>query len=71
MLPCQSAAENCVVVAEGEMGHDGVFKVYALGFPSCETRSQLPATAQVWVAVLQLLLQWCPMTSRLLALQTD
>eukprot|EP00877_Chromochloris_zofingiensis_P012640 jgi/Chrzof1/762/Cz01g27210.t1 len=38
--------ENCVVVAEGEMGHDGVFKVYALGFPSCETRSQLPATAQ-------------------------
>lgn len=33
-------------MAEGEMGHDGVFKVVALGFPQCETRSELPATAQ-------------------------
>ncbi len=42
-----ACTENCVVVAEGEVGHDGVFKVAALGFPGCETRSELPATAQV------------------------
>jgi len=40
-------AENCVVVAEGVMGLDGVFRVSVLAFPSCETRAQLPATAQV------------------------
>lgn len=39
-------AENCIVIAEGEMGHDGVFRVVALGFPQCENRSELPATAQ-------------------------
>lgn len=38
--------ENCVVVAEGEMGLDGVFRVGVLAFPSCESRAQLPATAQ-------------------------
>lgn len=38
--------ENCVVVAEGVMGLDGVFRVSVLAFPSCETRAQLPATAQ-------------------------
>eukprot|EP00878_Enallax_costatus_P001045 GHUV01001180.1.p1 GENE.GHUV01001180.1~~GHUV01001180.1.p1 ORF type:complete len:395 (+),score=91.74 GHUV01001180.1:179-1186(+) len=38
--------ENCIVVAEGEIGLDGVFRVNALGFPSCESRAELPATAQ-------------------------
>jgi DNA polymerase epsilon subunit 2 len=38
--------ENCVVVAEGEMGADGRFHAAAAGFPSCEPRSALPATAQ-------------------------
>ncbi|KAF6263998.1 DNA polymerase epsilon, subunit B [Scenedesmus sp. NREL 46B-D3] len=38
--------ENCVVVAQGEMGHDGVFRVLELGFPGCEKRSELPATAK-------------------------
>lgn len=28
------------------MGHDGVFRAVALGFPQCENRSELPATAQ-------------------------
>eukprot|EP00775_Hariotina_reticulata_P005085 gene5085-5326_t len=28
------------------MGHDGTFKVAALGFPSCERREELPAVAQ-------------------------
>jgi hypothetical protein len=39
--------ENCIVIAEGEVGHDGTFKVAALGFPSCERREELPAVAQV------------------------
>jgi hypothetical protein len=38
--------ENCVVVAEGEMGVDGAFHAAAAGFPSCEPRASLPATAQ-------------------------
>jgi hypothetical protein len=42
-------AENAVIVAEGEMGHDGVFRAYAVGFPPCESRSELPPTAQVCV----------------------
>jgi hypothetical protein len=46
-----AAAENCVVVAEGEMGLDGVFRVSVLAFPSCESRAQLPATAQVSTAL--------------------
>jgi hypothetical protein len=29
------------------MGLDGVFRVAVLAFPSCESRAQLPATAQV------------------------
>ncbi|KAI8470951.1 MAG: DNA polymerase alpha/epsilon subunit B-domain-containing protein [Monoraphidium minutum] len=37
--------ENCVVVAEGAMGRDGVFHATAVGFPSCEPRGALPATA--------------------------
>lgn len=40
------AAENCIVVAEGEIGHNGIFRVIALGFPTCESREELPATAQ-------------------------
>ncbi|KAF8057260.1 DPB2 [Scenedesmus sp. PABB004] len=38
--------EGCVVVAEGEVGHDGVFVVRALGSPTCEPRAALPSTAQ-------------------------
>jgi hypothetical protein len=45
--PLLHLAENCVVVAQGEMGHDGVFRVQELGFPGCEKRSELPATAKV------------------------
>ena len=37
--------ENCVVVAEGAMRRDGVFHAAAVGFPPCEPRSALPATA--------------------------
>lgn len=40
-------AENAVIVAEGEMGHDGVFTAFAVGFPPCESRAQLPPIAQV------------------------
>jgi hypothetical protein len=42
-----SLAENVVVVAQGEMGHDGIFRASRVGFPSCETREELPATAKV------------------------
>lgn len=45
--PFLGFAENCVVMAEGELGHDGRFAVSALGFPTCEPREALPATAQV------------------------
>lgn len=38
--------ENCVVVAEGELGHNGVFKVHALGFPPVEARAKSLAVAK-------------------------
>ncbi|GFR42612.1 hypothetical protein Agub_g3543, partial [Astrephomene gubernaculifera] len=38
--------ENCVVIAEGSLGHDGFFHARALGLPPCEPRSQLPLAAQ-------------------------
>ncbi|KAK9827395.1 hypothetical protein WJX81_006181 [Elliptochloris bilobata] len=38
--------ENCVVVAEGELGHNGVFKVHALGFPPVEARAKSQAAAK-------------------------
>ncbi|KAG2440412.1 hypothetical protein HYH02_010300 [Chlamydomonas schloesseri] len=38
--------ENCVVIAEGALGHDGAFHVRALGLPPCEPRSALPLAAQ-------------------------
>lgn len=42
------AAENCIVVAEGVLQHNGVFKVRALGFPPVEfqAESQLAAKAR-------------------------
>lgn len=43
--PSFPPAENCVVVAEGVMGRDGVFHAAAVGFPSCEPRGALPVTA--------------------------
>ena len=39
-------SENCVVVAEGELGHNGVFKVHALGFPPVEARAKSLAAAK-------------------------
>ncbi|KAG2446253.1 hypothetical protein HXX76_000845 [Chlamydomonas incerta] len=38
--------ENCVVIAEGALGHDGAFHVRALGLPPCEPRASLPLAAQ-------------------------
>ncbi|GLC72461.1 hypothetical protein PLESTF_001250200 [Pleodorina starrii] len=38
--------ENCVVIAEGWLGHDGAFHVKALGLPPAEPRSALPLAAQ-------------------------
>ncbi|GLI68639.1 hypothetical protein VaNZ11_013000, partial [Volvox africanus] len=38
--------ENCVVIAEGAMAHDGAFHVRALGLPPTEPRSALPLAAQ-------------------------
>ncbi len=40
-------AENCIVVAEGELGHNGVMKVAALGFPPVEPRAVSQAAAKV------------------------
>lgn len=57
-LPCPGAPENCVVVAEGEMGLDGMFRVAVLAFPSCESRAQLPATAQVSSCLCVCLTRW-------------
>lgn len=38
--------ENCIVIAEGSLGYDGVFHARALGFPPTEPRSELPMAAQ-------------------------
>ncbi|GIL67859.1 hypothetical protein Vafri_21147, partial [Volvox africanus] len=38
--------ENCVVIAEGAMAHDGAFHVRALGLPPTEPRAALPLAAQ-------------------------
>ena len=35
-----------MVVAEGELGHNGVFKVHALGFPPVEARAKSLAVAK-------------------------
>eukprot|EP00983_Pelagomonas_calceolata_P001055 36873-Pelagomonas_calceolata.AAC.1 len=47
MSSCMFAPENCVVVAEGELCHDGAFHVRALGFPPAEARSELPMASQL------------------------
>ena len=41
------AAENCIVVAEGALQHNGVFRVDALGFPPPETRAESQAALKV------------------------
>ena len=43
-------AENCVVVAEGELQHNGVFRASALGLPPVESRrtSEIAAKARRW-----------------------
>lgn len=43
------AAENCIVVAEGALQHNGVFRVDALGFPPPETRAESQAALKVRV----------------------
>ena len=40
---CCAAAENCIVVAEGALQHNGVFRVDALGFPPPEARAESQA----------------------------
>ena len=35
-----------MVVAEGELGHNGVFRVHALGFPPVEARAKSLAVAK-------------------------
>ena len=39
-------AENCVVIAEGRLQHDGEMKVTALGMPPTEPREESLAAAQ-------------------------
>jgi len=39
-------AENCIVVAEGMLGHNGVMRVNALGFPPVEPRAESQAAAK-------------------------
>ncbi|MEW5303625.1 MAG: hypothetical protein WDW36_006298 [Sanguina aurantia] len=38
--------ENCIVIVEGCLGHDGVFHAKAMGLPPCELRSELPIAAR-------------------------
>ena len=40
-------AENCIVAAEGELQHNGIFKVGALGMPPNERRDESEAAAKV------------------------
>ena len=40
-------AENCVVVAEGELQHNGVFRASALGLPPVESRRTSEIAAKV------------------------
>ena len=42
-----AAAENCVVVTEGELDHRDIFKVAALGFPPVEDRNAAQAAIKV------------------------
>ena len=45
-LPC-SAAENCIVIAEGELDHRGIFRAAALGMPPVERREDSLAATKV------------------------
>lgn len=42
-------AENCVVAAEGQLQHDGVFKVEAMGMPPSEARDDSLTAAKVTI----------------------
>ncbi len=44
---CRARSENCVVVAEGELQHSGVFKASALGLPPVESRRTSEIAAKV------------------------
>ena len=41
-------AENCIVAAEGQLQHNGRFKVTALGMPPNERREESLIAAKVW-----------------------
>lgn len=45
-LPCLTA-ENCIVIAEGELDHRGVFRAAALGMPPVESREDSRAATKV------------------------
>ena len=47
-----AAAENCVVVTEGELDHRDIFKVAALGFPPVEDRIAAQAAIKVTATLL-------------------
>ena len=42
-----SLAENCIVIAEGELDHRGIFRVVALGMPPVESREDSMAAIKV------------------------
>ena len=47
-----AAAENCVVVTEGELDHRDIFRVAALGFPPVEDRHAAQAAIKVTTILL-------------------
>ena len=40
-------AENCIVIAEGELDHRGIFKAVALGMPPVESQEDSMAAIKV------------------------
>jgi hypothetical protein len=40
-------SENCIVIAEGELQHSGVFRARALAFPPVEVRTDSDAAIKV------------------------
>lgn len=52
-------AENCIVIAEGELDHRGIFKAMALGMPPVESREDSLAATKACLPCIS-------MTSRML-----
>jgi len=46
-IVCRASAENCIVAAEGQLQHNGRFKVTALGMPPNERREESVVAAKV------------------------